>query len=72
MVFEWATEQEWNQFFDGYKEATACLRHLLSPRFPGSTAQSIDLDQLQPPTQLTTLGGESVTGSAGQEPSGRL
>lgn len=47
--FEWVTEKEWNQFFEGYKIATFCLRHLLSPRFPGSAAQSIDFDQLQPP-----------------------
>ncbi len=53
-VFEWVTDKEWNQFFDGYKVATVCLRHLLSPKFPGSAPQGVDLNLLQPPTQPTT------------------
>lgn len=47
--FPWVTEKEWNQFIEGYKVATSCLRHLLSPRFPGGTVQGIDSDQPQSP-----------------------
>ncbi len=53
-VFDWVTDKEWSHFFEGYKVATHCLRHLLSPNFPGSASQHVDLDQLQPPTRLIT------------------